>query len=192
VHCDVADPEDVDRALAATVDELGRVDACVANAGASGGAPFLELTPAQWRRVVSVNLDGAFFTMQAAARQMVAQGEGGAILVTASTSAIHGAPVTAHYAASKGGVLALMRSAAVALARHSIRVNAILPGWTKTDMAMGGYQDDRFRDATTRRTPVRRWADPDEFADIGAYLCDKRQSFHTGDSVVVDGGYTIF
>ena len=89
-------------------------------------------------------------------------------------------------------MLALVRSAAVALARYQIRVNAILPGWTKTEMAMGGYLDDRFRDATTRRTPVRRWADPDEFADVGAYLCDKSQTFHTGDSLVVDGGYTIF
>lgn len=192
VPCDVADPDSVDAAVQLTVEQLGRIDACVANAGTSGGAPFLEVTAAEWRRVVGVNLDGAFFTLQRAARQMVAQGEGGALVVTASTSAIHGAPTTAHYAASKSGTLALMRSAAVALARYQIRVNAILPGWTVTDMARGGYENDTFREATTRRTPVRRWADPDEYATVGAYLCDKRLTFHTGDALVVDGGYTIF
>ena len=86
----------------------------------------------------------------------------------------------------------MVRGAAVALARYGIRVNALLPGWTITDLARGGYEDPRFRETTTKRTPVRRWADPAEYRDIGAYLCDKRQSFHTGDTVVVDGGYTIF
>lgn len=192
VRCNVADPADVAAAVAATVGELGRVDACVANAGTSGGAPFLDLTPEQWRSMMAVNLDGAFFTLQAAARQMVAQGEGGALVAVSSTSAIHGAPVTSHYAASKTGVLGLVRSTAVALARHGIRVNALLPGWTITDLARGGYEDDRFREATVRRTPVRRWAEPSEFRQVGAYLCDKSVTYHTGDSIVVDGGYTVF
>ena len=179
-RCDVADPDEVAAAVAATVEELGRIDACVANAGTSGGAPFLDLSPAEWRRVVAVNLDGAFFTLQAAARQMVAQGEGGALVAVSSTSAVHGAPVTSHYAASKAGVLALVRSAAVALGRHRIRVNGLLPGWTITDLARGGYENERFRDATVRRTPARRWAEPSEFRAVGAYLCDKRLTFHTG------------
>ena len=192
VACDVADEAAVGAAVTATVGELGRIDSCVANAGTSGGAPFLDLTAEEWRRVVTVNLDGVFFTLQAAARQMVAQGEGGALVAVSSTSAIHGAPVTSHYAASKAGVLALVRSAAVALGRHAIRVNALVPGWTITDLARGGYENERFRDVTVRRTPARRWAEPSEFRAVGAYLCDKRQTFHTGDSVVVDGGYTIF
>jgi NAD(P)-dependent dehydrogenase (short-subunit alcohol dehydrogenase family) len=191
-RCDVAVQDDVLAAVADTVDALGRIDACVANAGTSGGAPFLELSADEWRRVVAVNLDGAFFTLQAVARQMVAQGDGGALVAVSSTSAIHGAPSTAHYAASKTGVLALVRSAAVALARYGIRVNALLPGWTITDLARAGYESDRFREATVGRTPVRRWAEASEFRDVGAYLCDKRQAFHTGDAVVVDGGYTIF
>ena len=146
--------------MAKTVSELGRVDACVANAGVSVPAGFLEITPDEWRRIVGVNLDGAFYTLQAAARQLVEQGDGGALVALASTAAVHGAGVNAHYAASKAGVLGLVRSAAVALARYGIRVNALLPGWTVTDLARGGYQDDRFREATTARTPVRRWADP--------------------------------
>ena len=192
VRCDVADPDDVRAAVEATVAALGRIDACVANAGTTGAVPFLDVTPEEWRRVMAINLDGAFFTLQAAARQMVAQGDGGALVAVSSTSAVHGAPVTAHYAASKTGVLGLVRSAAVALARQGIRVNALLPGWTITDLARNGYEDDRFRDATVRRTPARRWAEPSEFREVGAYLCDKRLTYHTGDSVTVDGGYTVF
>ena len=192
VRCEVSDPDDVQAAVAATVAELGRLDSCVANAGTSGGVPFLDVSPEEWRRVMAVNLDGAFFTLQAAARQMVEQDEGGALVAVSSTSAIHGAPATSHYAASKTGVLGLVRSAAVALARHRIRVNALLPGWTITDLARGGYENDRFREATVRRTPARRWAEPAEFRAVGAYLCDKSLTYHTGDSLVVDGGYTVF
>ena len=191
--CDVADEAAQEASFARTVEALGKVDSVFANAGVSGWVPsIVDLTLEEWRRVMAVNLDGAFFTLQAAARQMVEQDEGGALVAVSSTSAIHGAPSTSHYAASKTGVLGLVRSAAVALARHRIRVNALLPGWTITDLARGGSENDRFRDATVRRTPARRWAEPAEFREIGAYLCDKSLTFHTGDSVVVDGGYTVF
>lgn len=192
VVCDVADQVAVDAAVATTVAELGRIDACVANAGTTGGARFLELTAEEWRRVMGVNLDGVFFTLQAAARQMVAQGDGGSLVTVSSTSSVHGAPVTAHYATSKTAVLGLVRSAAVALARHGIRVNALVPGWTVTELARGLYEDDRFREATVGRTPVRRWGEGEDFAAVAAYLCDKSQTYHTGDTVTVDGGYTIF
>ena len=192
VPCDVSDPEQVDAAVAETVARLERIDACVANAGVAGQVGFLEITPAEWRRVLATNLDGAFFTMQAAARQMVSQGEGGALVAVSSTASIHGAPMNAHYASSKSGVLGLVRSAAVALARHRIRVNALVPGWTITDLARGGYDNDRFREATVARTPVRRWGEPEEFSAIAAYLCDKAQTYHTGDTVTIDGGYTVY
>jgi NAD(P)-dependent dehydrogenase (short-subunit alcohol dehydrogenase family) len=141
---------------------------------------------------MAVNLDGVFLTFREAARQMIAQGEGGALVATSSTSAIHGAPVTSNYATSKAGVLAFVRSCAVAWARHGIRVNAVIPGWVRTDMSAGGYADERFRDITTRRTPVRRWGEPDDFRAVAAYLCDKANTFHTGDTLVLDGGYTVF
>jgi len=80
----------------------------------------------------------------------------------------------------------------VALARYGIRVNSLLPGWTKTELAMGSYQNEKFRTATINRTPVRRWADPDEFREIGAYLADPSLTFHTGQELCVDGGYTVF
>jgi NAD(P)-dependent dehydrogenase (short-subunit alcohol dehydrogenase family) len=192
VSCDVSQPANVSEALERTVAALGRIDACIANAGAAGTASFLELTADEWRRVMSVNLDGVFFTLQAVARQLVAQGTGGALVVTSSTSSVHGAPSGAHYAASKTAVHGLVRSAAVALARHGIRVNSLVPGWTVTDMARELYANDRFREATVARTPVRRWGVPADFAAVAAYLCDKSVTYHTGDSVTVDGGYTVF
>jgi len=192
LKCDVSDPNSVDAAMEETVRHLGRIDACVANAGIPGSKPFLELTPEDWHHVIGVNLDGTFFTLQTVARHMVAHGAGGALLAVSSTSAIHGAPYNAHYAATKAGILGLTRSAAVALARYGIRVNALLPGWTTTELASEGYENERIREVTISRTPVRRWGHPDDFADIAVMLCDKAQTFHTGDSIVVDGGYTIF
>jgi len=192
VTCDVADDGSVAAAVKATVADLGRIDICVANAGTSGHGPLQDLSLAEWRRVMSVNLDGAFLTMRDCARQMIEQGDGGAMVGISSTSAVHGAPANPHYAVSKTGLLGLVRSSAVGLARHGIRVNAVLPGWTRTELAEGGYQDERFREVTTKRTPVRRWATGDDYRSLAAYLCDRSVDFHTGDSVVFDGGYTIF
>ena len=192
VTCDVADEDSVRSATAETIAALGRIDICVANAGTSGGGRLEELSLAEWRRVMAVNLDGAFLTVRDCARQMIEQGDGGAIVAISSTSAVHGAPANPHYAASKTALLGLVRSSAVGLARHRIRVNAVLPGWTRTELAEGGYQDERFREVTTKRTPVRRWATGDDYRALAAYLCDRSVDFHTGDSVVFDGGYTIF
>jgi NAD(P)-dependent dehydrogenase (short-subunit alcohol dehydrogenase family) len=193
VVCDVGDEEQIAEACRATVSELGRIDACVASAGAPGySIPFTEVSLEQWHSVLRVSLDGVFLSYREVVKQMIEQGEGGALVGVSSTSAIHGAQRNHAYAAAKTAMLGLTRALAVELARHKIRVNAVLPGWTVTEMAQAAYDDDRFRDATTRRTPVRRWADPSEFEAVGSFLCDPAQTFHTGDSVVVDGGYTVF
>ena len=190
--CDVADEDAQLAAFARTIDALGRLDSVFANAGVSGGVPsILDLTTDEWRRVMAVNLDGAFVTLREGARHLVERGEGGAIVAVSSTSAIDGAPHQPHYAASKTALLALVRAMAVGLARHRIRVNALLPGWTDTDLMAPGKGNQRFVDATIGRTPVRRWADPAEFGSIAVYLADPAPTFHTGDSIVVDGGYTI-
>lgn len=192
VSCDVADEASVAAAVDETVSTLGRIDICVANAGTSGLGTIEDMAFDEWRRLMSVNLDGVFLTFRDCAKQMIAQGEGGAMVGVSSTSAVHGAPMNPHYAASKTAVLGLVRSAAVGLARHSIRVNAILPGWTRTELADPAFQNEQFREVTTKRTPARRWADGEEYLEIAAYLCDKSITFHTGDTVTFDGGYTVF
>jgi NAD(P)-dependent dehydrogenase (short-subunit alcohol dehydrogenase family) len=192
--CDVDDPG----AVAATFSESvaaagGRIDAVFANAGRGGdGTPFVDLSLEQWHRVLRTNLDGVFLTFQAAARHMIERGGGGSLVAVSSTPAIHGAAGNEAYGTSKTALLGLVRALAVGLARHAIRVNALLPGWTRTDMAAPGYDSDRFRDATIRRTPVRRWADPAEMGPAAVFLADPATTFHTGDAVVVDGGYTVF
>lgn len=191
--CDVADEAAQEASFARTVDALGKVDSTFANAGVSGWVPSIaDCSLDEWRRVTSVNLDGVFLTMRTAARHLVERGEGGSIVAVSSTSAIHGAPNQPHYGAAKTGLLGLVRASAVALARHRIRVNALLPGWTETPMTEPGKGNQKFVEATVGRTPVRRWADPSEFAAVAVFLADPSQTFHTGDTVTVDGGYTVF
>jgi hypothetical protein len=191
--CDVGEEPSIVAAAKDTLSVLGRIDACVASAGAPGySKALIETTLEDWRAVTRVSFDGLFVTFRECARAMIARGEGGALVAVSSTSAIHGAQRNHAYASAKTGVLGLTRALAVELARYKIRVNAILPGWTITEMAMGGYQNEKFRTVTTGRTPVRRWAEPSEFEAVGAYLCDPSLTFHTGDSLTVDGGYTIF
>jgi hypothetical protein len=191
--CDVGEEAQVIESMNLTARDFGRIDGCFANAGRPGhGVPFLDLSLDQWREVMKVNLDGVFVTFREAARQMVQQGFGGSLVAVSSTSAIHGAAGNEAYGASKTALNGLVRALAVGLARHKIRVNSLLPGWTVTEMAGPAFANDAFRDVTTRRTPVRRWADPAEFRTIGAFLADPNLTFHTGQEVVVDGGYTVF
>lgn len=191
--CDVGEEDQVVETMTRTVSDFGRLDGCFANAGRPGhGVPFLELTLDQWREVMKVNLDGVFVTLREAARHMVAQGSGGSLVAVSSTSSIHGAAGNEAYGTSKTALNGLVRALAVGLARHRIRVNSLVPGWTITEMAGPAFANDTFRDVTVRRTPVRRWADPAEFRSIGAFLADPNLTFHTGQEVVVDGGYTVF
>jgi NAD(P)-dependent dehydrogenase (short-subunit alcohol dehydrogenase family) len=191
--CDVTDPAAVTDVFARSVDTAGgRIDAVFANAGTTGrGIPFVDLDLDEWHRVLRTNVDGVFLTLQAAARHMIEAG-GGSLVAVSSTSSIHGAAGNEAYGTSKTAVLGLVRALAVALARHQIRVNAIVPGWTVTEMAGPLYAWDKFRDTTVARTPVRRWADPSEMGPAAVFLADPTNTFHTGDTVVVDGGYTVF
>lgn len=192
-RCDVSDETQVIEAMDRTVADMGRIDGLFANAGRGGtGTPFTDITLEEWRAVMAVNLDGVFLTLREAARRLIDQGRGGSLVAVSSTSAIHGAAGNEIYGTAKTALNGLVRALAVGLARHRIRVNSLLPGWTVTDLASGAYENDRFREATTRRTPVRRWADPAEFREIGAFLADPTQTFHTGQTLVVDGGYTVF
>lgn len=191
--CDVAEEEQVVAARAQTVSTLGRIDGCIAAAGVFGyQKSIVDVSLERWHSVLRVNLDGVFLTFREVARTLIEQGEGGALVAVSSTSAIHGAQRNHAYGTSKSALLGLTRALAVELARHKIRVNALLPGWTVTELTEAPYADKNFRDLTTKRTPARRWAGPEEFEAIAAYLCDPSLTFHTGDTITVDGGYTIF
>lgn len=193
IRCDVADEAQVIDAFARSVEAFGRVDSCFANAGVSGnGAGFADLDLAEWHRVMSVNLDGVFLTLREATRHLIARGAPGALVAVSSTSAVHGAARNIAYGTAKTALLGMVRALAVELARHRIRVNALLPGWTETELTQRGRENAKFVENTTYRTPLRRWAQPDEFARVGSFLADPSLAFHTGDSMVVDGGYTIF
>lgn len=191
--CDVADEDQVVEVMNRSVSDFGRIDGLFANAGRGGtGTPFVDLPLAEWRAVMETNLDGVFLTLREAARHLIEQGEGGSLVAVSSTSAIHGAAGNEAYGTAKTALNGLVRALAVGMARHQIRVNSLLPGWTITDLASGGYENDVFRTATVKRTPVRRWAEPSEFRQVGAFLADPSQTYHTGQEVCVDGGYTVF
>ncbi|MEY2474750.1 MAG: hypothetical protein QOG87_65 [Actinomycetota bacterium] len=191
LRCDVGDEDQVGEAFATTVERLGKVDACFANAGVMGLVPFVDATLDHWRAITRVNLDGVFLTLREAARHMVDRGEGGALVGISSVSAIHGAPLNQAYAACKGGVVAIMRGLAVELARHRIRCNSVLPGWIETPMTAPGLSNEKFVRNTTNRTPLRRWGQPDDMGPAAVFLANPDHLFHTGDTLVVDGGYSI-
>jgi NAD(P)-dependent dehydrogenase (short-subunit alcohol dehydrogenase family) len=191
VRCDVTREDDVHAAMARTVAELGHVDVLFANAGVNRKTPFLKMSFAEWREVLGINLDGSFLCAQSAARHMVERGEGGSIVIVSSIVARFGAPTMQHYAATKSALVSLARSIAVELAPHRIRCNALLPGWTDTEMSDEWLEDQRFTDIITKRTPVRRWGAPRDYAAISTYLADPTLTFHTGDVITVDGGYSI-
>ena len=192
--CDVGDEAAVDTAFARTVAELGRVDGCFANAGVSGRGQrsFLDMATEEWNRVLRVNLHGAFYTFRAAARHMVERGGGGVLVGTASLAAIEAAPRSEHYAATKGGMISMVRALAVEFARHRIRAHAILPGWIETDMTANAVGNPKFAANVLPRIPMRRWGTGGDFGGIAVYLMSDASAYHTGDSFVIDGGYSLF
>jgi NAD(P)-dependent dehydrogenase (short-subunit alcohol dehydrogenase family) len=198
IVCDVGDEAAVEQAMADTIGELGRVDSCFVNAGVGGRASsFVEMTSDEWRRVMRINLDGAFFTSREAAKHMVSRhGDGdqmgGSIVFTTSGSAFFGQQSGQHYGASKAGVNSMMKAIAVQHARHGIRCNSILPGWIETDMTAGAFGWDKFVDNVLPRVPMRRWGTADDFGGLAVYLASRASSYHTGDVITIDGGYHSF
>jgi NAD(P)-dependent dehydrogenase (short-subunit alcohol dehydrogenase family) len=194
LQCDVGDEQAVDAATAQTIAALGRVDGCFANAGVAGRGTksFLEMTTEEWHRVLRVNLDGAFYTLRAAARHMVERGGDGVLVGTASLAAIEGAPRSEHYAATKGGLISMVRGLAVELARHRIRAHAILPGWIETEMTANAVGNEKFSASVLPRIPARRWGTGADFGGIAVYLMSPASSYHTGDTFLIDGGYALF
>jgi len=194
LRCDVGDEAEVEAAFAETVAKMGSIDGCFANAGVSGRGQrsFMDMPTEEWRRVLRVNLDGAFFTFRAAARHMVDRGEGGVLVGTASLAAIEAAPRSEHYAATKGGMISMIRALAVELARYRVRAHSILPGWIETNMTANAIGNQKFHDNVMPRIPMRRWGEGTDFGGIAVYLMSSASAYHTGDTFVIDGGYSLF
>ena len=194
---DVADENAVVAAMAEAAARMGRIDTVIANAGIGGGArSFSEMTTETWRRVMSVNLEGSFLTCREACKHMVARSQagdpGGSIAVTSSLSAISGAARNEAYAATKGAVISMIKAIAVEHARYGVRANAILPGWIATDMTAGAQDSPAFAQKVIPRVPARRWGQPADFGGVAVYLASDASSYHSGDSFIIDGGYSIF
>lgn len=192
---DIGDEDAVAAGVTRVVEEFGRLDSCFANAAVANAmnAPrLLDSTSQQWRDLMRVDLDGAYITTREAAKHMVGLGNGGSIVLTASIAALFGAPREHAYAAAKAGLLGLTRSLAVELGRYGIRVNALLPGWTRSGM----FDDRRLShpgvsDRVLQRIPLKRWGSPEDWAGIAVYLASPASSFHTGDCMRIDGGFGI-
>ena len=193
MRCDVSDEAAVEASFAGVVSHFGKVDGCYANAGIGGnGTPFIDLPTEEWRRVLGVNLDGVFWTFRTAAKHMAERGEGGRLVGTSSVSAIHGAPRSEPYAASKGAMIAMVRGLAVELARYGITANTIIPGWIETPMTERSFGSEVFEAAVKKRIPERRWGQGSDFGGLAVYLMSDASEYHTGDQFVIDGGYTRF
>jgi NAD(P)-dependent dehydrogenase (short-subunit alcohol dehydrogenase family) len=189
VACDVSRKADVERAVAATAEAFGGIDILVANAGIVHAAEFLDLEEADFDRVLAVNLKGVFLAGQAAARRMVGQGGGGAIINMSSVNAVLAIPNQVPYVVSKGGINQLTKVMALALAPHGIRVNAIGPGTILTDLAKKAVLGNREAERRIlSRTPLGRMGEPAEVARVAVFLASDDASYLTGQSIYPDGG----
>ncbi len=191
VSCDVTSEVEVLRAFDQTVRELGRVDVVVANAGvARWFTPFVDVTLEQWREVMAVNLDGAFLCLREGVRHLVARGEGGSLIAVSSLAALNGAPRGGDCAASKAGLIAMMKGLAVELARHRIRSNTLVVGWADTEMNRP-FIDQVGAEPVITRSPLRRFLVPEDLGAAAVFLADPALAAHTGDVVTVDGAYHL-
>lgn len=190
--CDVAREEDILAAIEGTAAHFGRIHACFANAGYGSPGDPLELSLEGWRELMSVNLDGTFLTLRCVANHMIEHGGGGKLIAISSMVEHFGSPVQAHYAASKAAVGSLVKSLAVRLARHDIQVNSIQPGWIITEATAAVSKSKGMNDVLMKRIPARRWGEPREFEGIAVYLASDESAYHTGDTILIDGGYSVF
>ena len=184
VPCDVTSQEQVQALIDGAVQRFGRIDVMINNAGLGGTASLLEMTDEQWSRVLDVTLNGTFRCTRAALRQMVAQGSGGAVVNNASVLGWRAQPGQAHYAAAKAGVMALTRSAAMDVAEHGIRVNAVSPSLAMHPFLSKVMSEDALDELVTREA-FGRSAEPWEVANVMVFLASDYASYLTGEVISV-------
>lgn len=190
--CNVSDEEDIRECFSLTYDILHRIDFCVANAGITDWSTnFDEIDIETWRKIFKVNMEGAFLTFKHAVKFMIKHG-GGSLLGISSGATVFGFPRAEHYAASKAGVIGMIQSIAVEYARYGIRANAVIPGWIQTDMTQPLIDNEKFVEKNLKRIPMRRWGQPSDIGALAVYLASDASSYHTGDTITVDGAYRHF
>jgi 2-deoxy-D-gluconate 3-dehydrogenase len=190
IPLDVADPASCRAMAGETIERFGRLDILVNNAGMSVRKPPQDYAIAEWHRVIDTNLTGALVCCQAAYPQMKRQG-GGKIINIGSMMSIFGAGYAVAYAASKGGLVQLTKSLAVAWAPDNIQVNAILPGWIDTGLTRDARaQVTGLNERILRRTPAGRWGVPEDLSGIAVFLAAPASDFVTGAAIPVDGGFS--
>ena len=187
-HCDVTNEADVEAAMQAAVDEHGRLDAVCNVAGLGDAMLIKDITAEHYDRLMDVNLRGVLHGIKHGARAMVKAGNGGSIINWSSIGGLNGSLMVGIYSATKAGVISLTKTAALECAPKGIRVNAVCPGYVKTE-GMGAMLD-QVPDAAGK-TPLKRLGRPEEIAEVAAFLASDRASFVTGASIPVDGGRSV-
>lgn len=191
VPADVSNPDDVNRAVLATINIYGCIDVLINNAGIAWEEPFLEIRHENWRRILDVNLSGMFYVAQRVAREMVPR-QAGVIVNMASTNGLVGEENYAHYNASKGGVVLLTKTMAIELGSYHIRVNAVCPGYIQTPMSEAVDDPEFVAEYVRTKIPLRRVGKPKDIAGVFAFLASDDAAFITGETLVVDGGQLTF
>jgi len=187
---DVAQAADVRRMVEAG-ESLGGIDILVNNAGIFPRVELLDMTEAQWDEVLNVNLKGTFLCTQAVAQKLVERGRGGAVINLASGAAFRSSPRGVHYVASKAGIVGLTRAAALELASHRVRVNAIAPGITDTAQPRYGMSEEELQ-AAGRQVPLGRLGTPEDVADLAVFLASEESRHITGQTIHVNGGQYLY
>ena len=180
---------DVRRAVQACLDHAGGVDVMVAHAGIADIRPLLDVTDEQWQRIFDVNVNGVFLCVQEAARAM--RERGGTIVVTASTNAVQVEENLVAYSASKGAVVTFVRAAALDLARHKVRINAVAPGVVNTRIAQWITDDPVLGPSYLKKIPLGRFAEPADVAAAVGFLASSASAYMTGQTLTLDGGQTL-
>lgn len=192
VHAaDQTDPTAVAALYDAVAQEFGRLDAAFLNAGYGRDCLLIDMPYDQWRRHIDINLNGGFLMAQGAARAMVAAGNGGAIVFNASTAAAHVSDLLGAYASAKAGLRMLSKSLASELGAHRIRVNLIMPGVIETAMTRSMLENAAVHASVVSHTPVGRIGQPEDIANLAAFLCSDRAGFINAAEIVADGGQTL-
>jgi 2-deoxy-D-gluconate 3-dehydrogenase len=189
LQADISKIEEIKKVVDRAVKEFGKIDFIFNNAGIIRRSPSEEFTEKDWDETISTNLKGPFFLAQAVARVMISQKRKGKIINTSSLSAVQGGKRVPAYAASKGGLSQVTKSMSNDWAKYNILVNAIGPGWVKTELTEPLQQDRERYAEITNRIPLGRWADPEDLMGAAVFLASDASDYITGQTIFVDGGW---